>query len=114
MAKKTLIWHWRRNFIQTPKTPFGEKIDTGGLRQHNERKQEKKENKGGGGRQTMAEMKKKTVDDQKKKKKRRPPGVEKTSALIGLSQGKATQATALRKCRAATLWRVCQHDTGFF
>jgi hypothetical protein len=33
--------------------------------------------------------------------------------LIGLSRGKATRATALKyKCRAATLWRVFQHDTG--
>ena len=33
--------------------------------------------------------------------------------LIGLSRRKATRATALEcKCRAATLWRVFQHDTG--
>jgi hypothetical protein len=34
--------------------------------------------------------------------------------LIGLSRGKTTRDTALKyKYRAATLWRVIQHDTGY-
>ena len=34
-TQKNTIRHWGRKFSQTPTTPTGEKIDTGGTRRHN-------------------------------------------------------------------------------
>jgi hypothetical protein len=54
--------------------------------------------------------KKKHAKDAKSKERLSAPA---NDGLIGLSPGKATQATALGyEFHAATEWRVFQHDTG--
>jgi len=40
-TKKNPISHWCRNFSPTPKTPTGEKTDTGGTRRHNGKRKKK-------------------------------------------------------------------------